>query len=428
MRHISRITVSNFQSHEDSTIELPGPGTLTVVTGASDSGKTALVSRALRWLFLNQPQGDSFIRSGATAAKVTVEYDDGWLVERERTPSRNQYHIYLPDADEPQVFEGFGSSVPLEVQQVAGVAPVRIGDLDLTLNLSSQLESAFLGSSISSTARARVLGVLAGTEAIDQAAKDVGTDLHRARRDETRLEGELTTIQQGIDQLSWVEPMGALLDAAAIVVDKLRAATSKLERIEQLLLRRHELGGRVGQCRDRVEVCNRILAAKRSLQLASELSRRYSTIVSLSARHAGVQSLMQKQQTVLTRCAAMLKASPYVAGAREYTQRYDRLHVLAAARTAQMQSMYDASAVLHTAQAQLQARDPVTQATTKMDSLIRLRHLIYKRRTVLESLGEEQRRAQALSKRTQMAIEAREAYLAALGRCPTCGQTISVSA
>ena len=428
MRSIARIKAHNFQSHRNSTIELPGPGTLAVVTGPSDSGKTALTSRALRWLFLNQPQGDAFIRSGATTAQVSIEYDDGWRVERERTPSRNQYRIYPPGSDQPQVFEGFGTSVPLEVQQVTGVAPVRIGDLDLTLNLSSQLESAFLGSSISSTARARVLGVLAGTEAIDQASKDVGTDLHRARRDETLLEGELATIQQGIDRLSWVESMGALLDAAADVVDKLKAATAKRERLEQLLLKRHELRGRVGQCRDRVEVCRRILAAKKPLQLASELSQRYASIVSLSARRSGVQNLMQKQQAALTRCEAVLGARLYVVGASEYVRKYDRLRALTTARTARVQSMHDASTTLRTARAQLQARDPVNRATAKMDDLIRLRHLDYKRRAVLKSLGEEQRRAQALAAKARAAIEARGAYLTALGRCPTCGQTISVSA
>jgi ATPase involved in DNA repair len=126
---IQRIEIQNFQSHRNTVLE-PGPGgQLTVVTGPSDSGKTAIL-RALRWLLYNVPQGTDFIRVGCTFAKVIVTLADGTEVERFRTPSKNQYAIRHPGA-EPQVYEGFGSTVPLEVQETLGVRPITIGDLEL---------------------------------------------------------------------------------------------------------------------------------------------------------------------------------------------------------------------------------------------------------------------------------------------------------
>ena len=477
MRSIVHVAVENFQNHMKSIIELPGPGTLTVVTGPSDSGKTALVSRALRWLFLNQPQGDSFIRHGATYAKVLVRYDDGWVVERERTPSRNQYRLYAPGSASAQVFEGFGSGVPLEVQQVTGVSPVRIGDLDLTLNLSGQLESAFLGSSISSTARARVLGVLAGTEAIDLAAKNVGTDIYRANRDITRLENELKDIEEQKSRLAWVGPMGELLKAVTQLVDKLKDTVARKERLEQLLLKRHELQGRVDRNRDRIEVCERIMAAKKPVQLANEIRQRHAAITSLAARRQGVQSLITKQQAALTQSEATLRARLHVVGAREYAERCGRLRSLiesrnrvetakkAAAEVALhawvildkpkrlvemglrpaldryvksnslvyqslrvLEQRSDAAVTLSSAQRVLLAADLVSRVRDKCRTYSQLDGLIRARRDALDRISNERQQLDAHTRRYQGQSRLEKAYLTALGRCPTCGQVISISA
>jgi len=328
------------------------------------------------------------------------------------------------------VFEGFGSSVPLEVQQITGVAPVRIGDLDLTLNLSSQLESAFLGSSISSTARARVLGVLAGTEAIDHAAKSVGTDLHRARRDEARIESELTGIQEQLGRLAWVEPMGELLEAAANVVDKLKSATARQDRLELLAIRRHELRGRVGQCRDRIEVCERILAAKRPVQLACELRQRYAAVLSLIARRDGVRSLIAKQLTAQVQNEAILRARPHVTGAQEYAGRCSRLRTLTNNRRRIQLSISAAAQIGIHAVAILNKPKGIVNWDLRptLDKYAQVRRLAYQRRALLESIGEERLRVGETAGKVAAAIQAREAYLTALGRCPTCGQIISVSA
>jgi DNA repair ATPase RecN len=92
---IKQITVENFQSWKKGTIELAPNGQLTVLTGSSDSGKTAIGIRALRWLLYNIPQGTDFIRVGCTFARVSVLYESGHTVIRERSTSKNQYKIIL---------------------------------------------------------------------------------------------------------------------------------------------------------------------------------------------------------------------------------------------------------------------------------------------------------------------------------------------
>ena len=155
MNTMKRLIIENFQSHKKTVVEFAPVGELTVIVGPSDTGKTVII-RALRWLLYNQPQGMEFVRTGASFARVTLEYESGHKVIRERTVSTNRYKIVYPDREGPEVFEGFGNSVPLEVQEITGVRPVRIGDENFLLNLSEQLDGPFLGTKqISSPARAK---------------------------------------------------------------------------------------------------------------------------------------------------------------------------------------------------------------------------------------------------------------------------------
>ena len=194
--------LENFQSHQKTSLELAPDGHLTVITGASDTGKSAII-RGLRWLFNNTPQGADFIRAGASSAAVAVTLEAGVTIVRERGKSFNRYRILRPGQPD-QVLEGFGSDVPLEVRELTGVSPVTVGDLALNLNLSEQLDGPFLGKSVSGGARAKILGKLAGTEEIDLAGKELSTDLYRAVQEEKSLGADIDVLAAQIKTYSWL--------------------------------------------------------------------------------------------------------------------------------------------------------------------------------------------------------------------------------
>jgi len=268
---IKRLKIENFQSHQ-KTVCVPAPcGQLTVITGPSDTGKTVIL-RALRWLLFNEPQGTDFIRVGASFARVTAEMESGHVVIRERTKATNRYKIIgivAPGVGEgqgtpePQVFEGFGGSVPLEVQEVTEVRPVAIGDLNISLNLAEQLDGPFLGSSISAPARAKVLGKLAGTEEIDFAAKQLGTDLYRRNQDEKRLVGEVAGLEENIREYNWLPGM-------ARKIDKLEQIAGKIKNRQTA---RNELGillEQVGRLDKKITEAQTVLYQWRNLEQAEK--------------------------------------------------------------------------------------------------------------------------------------------------------------
>lgn len=247
MNPIKSITLTNFQSHTNTTIRPAPGGQLTVITGCSDSGKTACI-RALKWLLYNQPQGADFMRTGAKFCRVSVEYGDPGTGEvvatviRERTAGTNRYKIIKP-GKEPEVFEGFGGNVPLEVVEITGVQTVKIADQDLLLNLSEQLDGPFLGSksTISSPGRAKILGKLAGTEEIDVASTETGRDLFRRNQDEKRLTEEIELLTNQIAEFDYLEKLAKKIERLEAICLRVKESEVRRINLENLKIRLHEI-------------------------------------------------------------------------------------------------------------------------------------------------------------------------------------------
>lgn len=292
MNPITKLTIENFQSHQKTVIYLATNGQLTVITGPSDSGKTVIL-RALRWLLYNEPQGTDFIRVGASFARVTAEFESGHTVVRERTKATNRYKIIAPGTSEPQVFEGFGISVPPEVQEITGVRPVQIGDLTLNLNLAEQLAGPFLGSSISAGARAKVLGKLAGTEEIDFASKQLGTDLFRRNQDEKRLNVEVAELEAKIREYDWLPAVKAKIETLEQLVTKIKDAQDRRNRLGQL---KEQLAG----VDDKISACHTVLYRWRHLGQAEQLAEALRTNQERQAKLIQLKERLAEADTGIT--------------------------------------------------------------------------------------------------------------------------------
>lgn len=116
---IESLTLSNFQAHQSLTIDLDPH--CTVIVGASDKGKSAII-RALRWLCLNQPSGEAFIRDGSREAMVEAVVD-GEHILRVRGKGQNEYRLYQPDG--PKFFKALGNgNIPPEIASLLSVGPI----------------------------------------------------------------------------------------------------------------------------------------------------------------------------------------------------------------------------------------------------------------------------------------------------------------
>ena len=262
------LIIENFQSHKKTEVEFAPAGGLTVLAGKSRSGKTAII-RALRWLIYNAPTGvnipskndkkTGYCRVGASFIRVTLVLANGTRVIRERTRSLNQYKIIRPNATEPEVFEGFGTGVPWEVQQVTGVWPIRIGDLQFFLNLSEQLDGPFLGSKqVSRPDRAMVLGELAGMEQVDYANKMVGTDLHRRTREADRLKEDVVELDKQVKKYDYLPQLKKR-------INELEKLLAKMKELSKRRYRAWELLRKIADFNRQIDGCDRTIKRWRNL-------------------------------------------------------------------------------------------------------------------------------------------------------------------
>lgn len=180
---IQEVTIEGFQSHVQSTFSL-SPG-LTVITGPSDAGKTAII-RALRWFAFNEPTGEAFlhtirnpdgsIKEAAEQARVAVTFDDGTIITKTRRKGKTTYtHSGYPTPWEK-------AEVPPEIKETLGLVKQEYGDFETCLNFAFQLDAPFLLSETASVG-AKVLGKIAGTEVVDLAISEVNKKTHQTRNE-----------------------------------------------------------------------------------------------------------------------------------------------------------------------------------------------------------------------------------------------------
>lgn len=110
---LEKLRIKNFQSHADSKLTF-SPG-VNVITGSSDSGKSAII-RAIEWSLRNRPLGGEFVSSFANGKPTIVDlrFESARIIKR-RSGSKN---VYLVDG---KLLEAVRSDVPDEIASVANM-------------------------------------------------------------------------------------------------------------------------------------------------------------------------------------------------------------------------------------------------------------------------------------------------------------------
>ena len=190
---IKSLSIQNFQSHKDTTLELDKG--VNVVVGQSDSGKTAVL-RALKWLATNRPSGDAFRSRWGGDTGMRVELKEGTVITRQRDKRNNTYGI-----DDTQLFKALGTDVPESVVTMLNLS---------NLSWQGQMDSPFLLSS-SPGEVARALNEVADLEKIDttlfnanRMIRENKASLLSKGQEAVQLESELIQYGNVNDQLKQV--------------------------------------------------------------------------------------------------------------------------------------------------------------------------------------------------------------------------------
>jgi exonuclease SbcC len=196
---IKRITVRNFMTHKATVLELAEG--VTVITGANNTGKSALVE-ALRSIAHNPAHGKTAIRHGEKCANVQVELNSGEIVEWERTDKSTVYRLHILDGDKisTEIYAKFGRTPPEDVRKLLRLDPVQTEGDPVDIHIGNQRNPIFLLDQVGSQAASFFA---ASTEAVHllrmQQALKTRTD--RSRTERKTLEKRCIMIEKELERL-----------------------------------------------------------------------------------------------------------------------------------------------------------------------------------------------------------------------------------
>jgi DNA repair protein SbcC/Rad50 len=198
---ITQIVIKNFQSHEETTLDLhEGVNALVGLTG---SGKS-VVFKAMDWLFRNRPLGEEY-RSwwgGDTLVEITLK--EGCKVGRVRTGSDNFYYISPPGLQMKRKRDDF----PYREFRAFGNGPPPQPVLDLLnlsdVNFQAQADPSFLISN-SSGEVARYLNKAAHLDVIDQVLGNIAGTLRKEREELGRSRADFDKAQEDLKTYDWLK-------------------------------------------------------------------------------------------------------------------------------------------------------------------------------------------------------------------------------
>lgn len=215
---ISSVEVRNFQSLRDVRVRI---GRFTVVTGPSNTGKSALV-RAIRLLAFNA-RGSSFVTRGQKTATVVMTGDD-WRVEVSRG-GRDSYTIQVgEDGGAPHVFTKLGGKVP---EQVTGL--LRLAEV----NFAGQLDRPYLLDQTGGEVT-RVLGRLTNATLLHKAAQEANRRRLATAAALKAREADLTACEARLTAYAALPAEREAVEGAEVALESLRALEARRARLESL--------------------------------------------------------------------------------------------------------------------------------------------------------------------------------------------------
>lgn len=229
---IKRITLKNFESHEDSAIEFSDG--LNLIIGQSNQGKSSIV-RALAMVVANRFDRDS-VRTGAKYCSVAVETEKG-MVTAERGEDTNHWIIETPQGKKE--YRNIGSSVPSEVLEVLGMGERARGEIKELPNIMFQLEKHYMlseidGKKTTANSIARMMDEAIGIGGMEELIKDIATDFAAKKRDLETKNIQISEIRSKILDANIFEGYKRSMEDTKAVFDEIESLNNLLDSAKEL--------------------------------------------------------------------------------------------------------------------------------------------------------------------------------------------------
>lgn len=299
-----KVRVRNFQSIKDSTIKVDG---LTVVTGANNSGKTALM-RAIRGVFENSPFG-SLLRKGEDKITVDIEFEDGQSVTWEKGPKDNSYII------NGYKIAGVGRGAPEELKDL-GIFPIVAATNVVWPQIASQFDGTIFLLNRSGAVLAEALSDVEKvgklTSALRLSEKDnrsVGSEL-KVRRKDLNSQEELVAKFKDFHKVE--EQVDALLEEKKRLLEQSREYERVKGLYERLEYCKEGLRAFDGFNPNVVPEKSKLERIHKATTLVRRLDQSYNKVITQVAKFADFQEIeLPKEDLILDTITKIQKVRAY---------------------------------------------------------------------------------------------------------------------
>jgi DNA repair exonuclease SbcCD ATPase subunit len=256
---ISSISISNFQSHADTKLELfPG---VNAIIGQSDSGKTAIL-RAINWLINNRPSGEGFRSNWGGDTIIDIDLGNYTVTREKSKEDGNCYHLETrlgqpnSDGDSLHSFTAFKQDVPQEIAEALNFS---------SINIQTQHDASFLLSN-SSGEVARYLNQIVNLDKIDSALSNIAKKVRSENQALQNEQSRLSDLDTDLLQYDWI-------DGADGELEKLESLEVEIDMTEERYNDLNTLILKIEEITRQIKIHNNILKAEPELVELEKLSK-----------------------------------------------------------------------------------------------------------------------------------------------------------
>lgn len=313
---IKRITLKNFESHEDSTIEFSDG--LNLIIGQSNQGKSSIV-RALAMVVANRFDHDS-VRTGTEYCSVKVETEKG-SVTAERGENTNHWIVETPKYRKE--YRNIGLSVPPEVLEILGMGERVRGEIKELPNIMFQLEKHYMlseidGKKTTANAIARMMDEAIGIGGMEELIKDIATDFASKKKELSsknilisELRSRILDIDIFEDYKKSIEEARAVFEEVDSLNDLHESAKELSSKVESNKSDRQYLESEL-ECSEGIEeLSDNMKILVRKFKLLSRILRIINNIKDVKSRLSksdGLEEIFDSTQTLIQKQIAFQKA------------------------------------------------------------------------------------------------------------------------
>lgn len=325
---IKKISIYNFQSHEESHLELHNG--VNVIVGTSDSGKSAII-RALRWLVYGKPRGDGFCSWWGGETRVEVVTDSHTII-RTKEKEKNEYQL-IANNGEKLKFNAFGNDVPEEVLKALNMDDINLqrqgdspflisntpGEVAQHFNRMAQLEKIDIGlKNINSTIRETIqkkkfteeeyqrkkkeLSEYKYLDELETAVKYLEEKNYMRTKFQTSTDTlkncilQLKTIEEKVKQFSHILSAENLLSNISSQLENKKAREMSLSHISDILEQLQILNKRIARGEKMIHADELLNGIIKKSEQADEKEMKYKMLFKLKKEIKTVEDIIETQQ------------------------------------------------------------------------------------------------------------------------------------